>query len=50
MKTIDTTVGTITTLEHATETATEWHNPKLGYHTQVVAKGKGYICRLVVNG
>jgi len=50
MKTIDATVGNITTLEQATKTAIEWYNPKLGYHTQVVSKGAGYICRLVVNG
>ena len=50
MKTLDTTVGEITTLEKATQTATKWHNPSLGYHTQVVTKGGGYICRLVVNG
>jgi len=50
MKTQDTTVGGITTFENATQTATKWHNPSLGYHTQVVTKGVGYICRLVVNG
>ncbi len=46
----DTTVGHVTTLEKATETATQWHKPEIGYHTQVVTKDGGYICRLVVNG
>ena len=50
MKTTDTTVGHVTTLEKATETANKWHNPTLGYHAQVVTKDGGYICRLVVNG
>jgi phage baseplate assembly protein gpV len=50
MKTLDTTVGGITTLEKATQTARKWHNPPLGYHTQVVTKDGGYVCRLVVNG
>jgi phage baseplate assembly protein gpV len=50
MKTMDTTVGHVTTLEKATETAKQWRKPEIGYHTQVVMKGGGYICRLVVNG
>jgi hypothetical protein len=50
MKTMDTTVGYVTTLEKATEIARQWHKPELGYHTQVVTKEGGYICRLVVNG
>ena len=50
MKTMDTTVGYVTTLEKATETATQWHRPDLGYHTQVVTKDGGYICRVVING
>ena len=50
MKTMDTTVGYVTTLEKATETATQWHRPDLGYHTQVITKDGGYICRLVING
>jgi hypothetical protein len=50
MKTLDTTVGSITTLEKATEIADKWRNPKYGYHTQVITKDGGYICRLVVNG
>ena len=50
MTTMDTTVGYVTTLEKATETATQWHRPELGYHTQVVTKDGGYICRVVING
>jgi len=49
MKTQDTTVGGITTKENAQRTAANWHNPKIGYHAQAVKKGKGYICRLVIN-
>tara|TARA_R110000764_G_scaffold195691_1_gene280870 strand:+ start:433 stop:630 length:198 start_codon:yes stop_codon:yes gene_type:complete len=49
MKTQDTTVGTITTKENAALTAAHWHNPRLGYHAQVIAKNNGFICRLVIN-
>jgi hypothetical protein len=47
---IDTTVGHVTTKENAQKTAQEWRNPSKGYHTQVIRKEFGFICRLVVNG
>jgi len=49
MRTFDTTIGHITTKEKAVALANEWRNPSIGYHTQVIRKGSGYICRLVVN-
>ena len=48
-KTQDTTVGSITTREEAQRTADHWRNPAKGFHTQVIEKDGGYICRLVVN-
>jgi hypothetical protein len=50
MKTMDTTVGAVTTFEKATQTANKWHKPEIGYHAQVIAKDGGYICRIVING
>ena len=49
MKTQDTTIGSITTREEAQRTADQWRNPEMGFHTQVIEKDGGYICRLVVN-
>jgi|TARA_R100000482_G_scaffold98908_1_gene42726 hypothetical protein len=49
MKRFDSTVGTVTTKEKAQEIADAWRNPKLGFHTQVIRKNFGYICRVVIN-
>ena len=49
MRTLDTTIGHVTTKEKAVALANKWRNPSIGYHTQVIRKGSGYICRLVVN-
>ena len=49
MRTLETTVGHVTTKEKATALANQWRNPSIGYHTQVIRKGNGYICSLVVN-
>lgn len=48
-KRFDSTVGGVTTKQKAQEIADAWRNPKLGFHTQVIRKNFGYICRLVVN-
>jgi len=49
MKRFDSTVGFVTTKEKAQETADAWRNPKLGFHTQVIRKDFGWICRIVIN-
>jgi hypothetical protein len=48
-KRIETTVGKITTKEKAQAKAESWRNPRMGYHAEAIKKGKGYICRLVIN-
>jgi hypothetical protein len=48
-KRFDSTVGGVTTKAKAQEIADAWRNPKLGFHTQVIRKNFGWICRLVVN-
>lgn len=50
MKRFDSTVGNVTTKEKAQKIADSWRNPALGYHTQVIRKNFGYICRIVING
>jgi len=50
VKTMDTTVGCVTTLKKAKETARQWRRPDMGYHTEVISKDGGYICRVVING
>jgi len=49
MKRFDSTVGFVTTKEQAQEIADAWRNPKLGFHTQVIRKDFGWICRIVIN-
>jgi hypothetical protein len=49
MNRFDSTIGSITTKEKAQETAAQWRNPKLGYHTEVIKKKHGFIARLVIN-
>ena len=49
LKRFDSTVGGVTTKEKAQEIANAWRNPKMGFHTQVIRKNFGWICRLVVN-
>jgi len=49
MKRLDTTVGSVTTKEKAQEIADAWRDPALGFHTQVIRKDFGWICRLIVN-
>ena len=39
----------VTTKEKAQEIADGWRNPKLGFHTQVIRKDFGWICRIVIN-
>jgi len=48
-KRFDSTVGYVTTKEKAHEIANAWRNPKLGFHTQVIKRDFGWICRIVVN-
>jgi hypothetical protein len=49
MKRFDSTVGSVTTKEKAQEIADAWRNTKLGFHTQVIRKDFGWICRIVIN-
>jgi len=49
MKRFESTVGFVTTKEKAQEIADGWRNPKLGFHTQVIRKDFGWICRIVIN-
>jgi hypothetical protein len=49
LKRLDSTIGHVTTKEKAQEIADAWRNPKRGFHTQVIRKNFGYICRVVIN-
>lgn len=49
MKRFDSTIGAVTTKQKAQEIADAWRNPRMGFHTQVIRKNFGWICRLVVN-
>jgi len=49
IKRFDSTIGNVTTKEKAQKIADAWRNPEMGFHTQVVRKNFGYICRIVIN-
>lgn len=49
LKRFDSTIGSVTTKEKAQEIADSWRDTKRGFHTQVIRKNFGYICRIVIN-